>query len=294
MVATPGSDNALRGITLMISATLVFSVQDALTKHLVQNYPVQQILWLRYLFFVAFALMLSARKRPLRQALRTQRPAYQILRSLAILVALTSFAFAVRTLPLADAHALIASAPLIATALSAIWIAEKVGVRRWLAVCVGFAGVLLILRPGLTVLQPTSLIVLMAASGYAIYSIMTRVISREDDVETSLLYMAIVGVVILSAIGPFFWKPPALEDIVLMVALGLAGTIGHYLLIRALEAAPASLLQPFNYLMLVWAMVNGYAVFGDFPDGWTLTGGAIIVASGLYVIYRERQTPVSR
>ncbi len=281
-------DNAARGIALMVIATLVFSIQDALTKQLVQSYPVQQILWVRYLFFAAFALSLSARTRPLRTVFRARRPYLQILRSLVIMVSLSGFAYAVRVVPLADAHALVACAPLFATALSALILSEKVGARRWAAVCTGFAGVLLILRPGLTVLQPAALAILAAAFCYALYSVLTRIASRDDDGETLLLYMASVGAVILTVVGPFFWQDPEPLDFAMMVALGLAGTVGHFLLIKALEAAPASLLQPFNYLMLVWAMVNGYVIFGEFPDRWTIAGGIIIVASGLYVIYRER------
>lgn len=279
---------ATRGIALIIAATMVFSVQDVLTKQLVQTHAAQQVLWVRYLFFAAFALMISARKRPLRVAFRSARPLFQIIRSLLIATTMGLFALAVRVLPLADAHALVASAPLMVTVLSAVVLAERVGIRRWSAVCIGFIGVLLILRPGLTVLQPASLLVICGAFLYAVYSIMTRIVSRDDDSETSLLYMAVVGAVALTAVGPFFWTTPNGETVAMMAGLGFAGTIGHLLLIKALEAVPASVLQPFNYLMLVWAMVSGYIVFGNFPDLWTITGAAVIVASGLYIIYRER------
>lgn len=288
MSAVLKADNAGRGIALIVAATMVFSVQDALTKHLVQSYPAQQILWIRYLLFAAFALVLSLRTRPLRQVLKTARPVFQVARSMVILVSLVCFALAVRVLPLADAHSLIAAAPLVATGLSAVWLGERVGVRRWLAVAVGFIGVLLILRPGLTVFQPASLLVVAAASCYALYAVMTRVASRSEDGETLLLYMAMTGAVLLTIVGPFFWVQPTGQAFALMVALAFAGTVGHYFLIKSLEAAPASLIQPFNYLMLVWAMVNGYVIFGDFPDLWTITGSTVIVASGLYVIYRER------
>lgn len=279
---------ATRGIALIIVATMVFSVQDVLTKQLVQTHAAQQVLWVRYLFFAVFALMLSARTRSLRVAFRSARPLFQIIRSLLIAATMGFFALAVRVLPLADAHALVASAPLMVTVLSAVVLAERIGFRRWSAVCIGFIGVLLILRPGLTVLQPASLLVVFGAFLYAVYSIMTRIVSTHDDSETSLLYMAVVGAGALTVIGPFYWTTPDAGTFAMMATLGFAGTIGHFLLIKALEAAPASLLQPFNYLMLVWAMVSGYIVFGNFPDLWTLTGAAVIAASGLYVIYRER------
>lgn len=290
LVTTPAkTDNIARGIALMVAATMVFGLQDLLTKQLVQHYPVQQIIWVRYLFFLAFAVTLSARNRPLRSVLRAGRPWFQILRSAIIMVSLFCFAYAVRFLPLADAHALVACNPLFATALSAVILSEQVGARRWAAVVIGFIGVLIILRPGLTVLHPASLVVLTAAFCYALYAVLTRAASRSDDGETMLLYMAAVGAVATTAVGPFFWSDPGTFDLGLMVALALAGTVGHFLLIKSLEAAPASLVQPFNYLMLVWATVNGYLFFGDLPDLWTVLGSLVVVASGLYVIYRERQ-----
>ena len=272
----------------MVAATLVFSIQDMLTKYLVQSYAVQQILVIRYAFFAVFAVVLAARTRPVRSVLRSRRPWFQIARSALIATSLGAFAYAVRVLPLADAHAILASAPLIATALSVPLLGEQVGPRRWAAVCVGFVGVLVILRPGFAVFQPAAFIVLATAFMYAAYNVMTRMASRDDDGETSLVYMAVVGAAMYTVLGPFVWETPQAADIWPFAAVALAGAIGHYLLIKALEAAPASLLQPFNFLMLVWATINGYLVFGDFPDAWTLAGSAIVVGSGLYVIYRER------
>jgi len=293
MSGTPKTDNPTRGIVLIIVATMIFSMQDALTKHLAQEYAVPQILWVRYLLFAGFALVLSVRTRPLRQSLKSSRPILQIVRSLIIVVEIGLFALAVRVLPLADTHALVSSFPLMVTALSAFFLAEYVGVRRWSAVCVGFLGVMVILRPGLTVLQPAALIALSTAFLFAVYHVMTRVVSRDDDSETSLLYMAVVGAVVLTAIGPFYWTTPSPMAALMMLILAVSGTVGHFILIKALELAPASVLQPFNYMMLVWAMLVGYFVFGDFPDLWTIGGGAVIVASGLYIIYREqlRRTP---
>lgn len=282
------ADNTTRGIVLMVGATIVFSIQDMLTKYLVQSYAVQQILVIRYLFFALFAVLLAARTKPLRTVLSSKRPWFQIARSALIATSLGAFAYAVRVLPLADAHAILASAPLIATALSVPMLGEEVGPRRWAAVGVGFIGVLVILRPGLTVFQPAAFIVLATAIMYAAYNVMTRMASRDDDGETSLVYMAVVGAAMYTVLGPFVWQTPETADIWPFAAVAIAGAVGHYLLIKALEAAPASLLQPFNFLMLVWATINGYLVFGDFPDAWTLAGSAIVVGSGLYVIYRER------
>lgn len=267
---------------------MIFACQDAVTKLLVQDYAAAQILWVRYVMFAAFALVLARRKRPLAHVLRSTRPWLQITRSLFIVVEIGLFILAVRLLPLADAHALLATTPLIVTAVSAAFLGEAVGIRRWSAVLVGFAGVLVILRPGAGVFDIGSLWALLAAFLFAGYQAMTRVVSRSDDGETSLLYMAVVGVVAMTCVGPWFWVPPTPLAWLGLTAIAVTGTAGHLLLIRALECAPASVLQPFNYTQLVWATLVGFVVFGDFPDAWTIAGAAVVVASGLYTIYRER------
>ncbi|MFV2093490.1 MAG: DMT family transporter, partial [Hyphomicrobiales bacterium] len=154
MSQTPNADNIPRGITLILLAMAIFAVQDAVVKHLAASFSTPQILWVRYVMFVGFALALALRKRPLRLVLKSAHPGLQIIRSLAILGDLTLFVFAVRVLPLADTHALVATFPLITTALAAVFLKEAVGVRRWLAIITCFIGVLVILRPGLTAIQP--------------------------------------------------------------------------------------------------------------------------------------------
>ena len=249
------------------------------------------------MFFCAFALAVARRRAPLRQALRSARPGLQVVRSLALLGDMLLFVVAVGLLPLADTHALIATFPLMVTALSPLLLGEAVGLRRWLAVGAGFVGVLLILRPGLSVLQPGSLPALAAAFFFALYTILTRKVGRHDPPEVSLAYIGIVGIVLMTFIGPFFWQPPTLKSWALLALIGVMAAFAHLLLIEALKVAPASLLQPFNYLFVLEATVLGYLVFGQFPDRWTIAGAAIVVASGLYVIHREyrlRRRPPNR
>lgn len=282
-------DNATLGITLVITAMFIFSLQDAITKTLAVIYSVPQILWIRYIFYIFFALAISARKKPLREALKSKTPWLQIFRSLLIVAEIGMFIVTIRYLSLAEMHALLATFPLMVTAIAALFLKEPVGIRRWGAVFVGFLGVLVILRPGLAAIQPAALLALVTALMFAAYNVMTRLVSRYDDGETSTVYMAVVGVVVLTAIGPFYWETPSFSDWGWLLALSISAATGHLLLIKALEAAPASTLQPFNYTLLVFATVVGYIFFDSLPDFWTVIGAMIVVTSGLYTIYRERR-----
>jgi drug/metabolite transporter (DMT)-like permease len=287
------SDNPTRGIVLIVAAMFIFACQDTITKHLAQTYSTPQIIWVRFLFFAVFAMALSTWATPLKTVARAHRPWLQILRSLLIVAEIGVFVIAVRVLTLAETHALFASFPLIVTALSALFLAEKVGIRRWAAVIVGFLGVLIILRPGTGVFQPEALVALAAAAMFAGYHVLTRIVSRHDSSDTSMLYMAVVGAFVLTLIGPFYWIEPTVEAWRWLGLLSVTGAVGHMLLIKALECAPASTLQPFNFTLLVWATVMGYLVFGNLPDLWTVVGGAVVVASGLYTLYRERVRKVA-
>ncbi len=285
----PGTDNPTLGIALIVSAMAIFATQDAITKHLAATYPAAQILWVRFLFYAVFALAFSARMKPLKDCLKSARPGLQIARSLLIVAEIGAFILAIRYLKLAEMHALLGTFPLMVTAISAVFLGERVGIRRWGAVLLGFAGVLVILRPGMEALKPGALIALVTALMFAGYHVLTRVASQYDDSATSLVYMAVVGAVVMTAIGPFFWVPPTTADWGWLLLLSCTAAAGHFLLIKALATAPASVLQPFNYTLLLFATGIGYLVFGNLPDGWTVLGGAIVVASGLYTIYRERR-----
>ncbi len=286
-VSHTSDNNPVRGILLTIVAMVVFAAHDAVIKVLTVEYSAPQILWVRFIFFSAFALALARRKGPLIKSTKSARPLLQIGRSLMLLLDMILFVVAVGLLPLADTHALMATFPLMVTALSAVILREYVGVRRWLAVGACFVGVLLILRPGLTVLQPGSLVALAAAFAFALYNIMTRIVSRHDSGEVSLVYVGVVGLVVTSFAAPFFWVWPTTNAWMMLAAIGVVGASAHFLLITALKVAPASVLQPFNYTLLLAATAIGYIVFGHFPDHWTMIGASVIVSSGLYVIQRE-------
>jgi drug/metabolite transporter (DMT)-like permease len=291
---TDKTDNPTKGILMIVMAMFIFACQDTVTKQLAQTYDAPQILWVRFLFFGVFAVILSSWNQPLKQVVKAHRPLLQIVRSLLIVLEISAFVLAIRVLSLAETHALFASFPLMVTAMSALILRERVGIRRWTAVLVGFSGVLIILRPGFGVFQLESLIALSAALMFSIYHVLTRIVSRNDSSNTSMLYMAVIGAAIMTCIGPLYWIEPTPQAWRLLALLSLTGAVGHLLLIKALECAPASVLQPFNFTLLVWATLMGYIVFNNLPDMWTLIGGAVVVASGLYTIYRERQRNVPK
>lgn len=221
--------------------------------------------------------------------LRTRRPGLQIARGLLLAAATLCMITAISVIPLADAYAITFTAPLLVTALSMPLLGERVGWRRLSAVGVGFAGVLIVIRPGFREIDPAMLLPLITALCFAIYQVLTRRVGGYPD-ETALamlFYVAVVGTAVMSAIAPFVWRPVHAPDWGWMVATGALGTIGHLLLIRALWLAPASLLQPFIYSQIIWALILGYLIFGDLPDLWMLLGGAVIIGSGLFVLYRQ-------
>lgn len=279
---------AARGILLILAANLGFAGMDAVSKTLTMEYSVAQILWVRFAFFAAFATVLALRHGNVARQFRTDRPVFQIARSALLVAEIGCFILAFRYMPLAETHSIGAVFPLVITALSALWLGEAVGVRRWTAVCIGFLGMLVILRPGFAVFDPIALLPLAGAVMFAVYQVMTKVLSRTDSMETILLYTGWIGVAILTFIAPFHWQWPDARGWGLLLLAGLLGSIGHMTVIKALEIAPASVLQPFNYTLLIWATGIGFVVFGDLPDAWTVAGASIIVASGLYVWWREQ------
>lgn len=290
--ALPTTDSQARahrlGIILALMTVFIFAAQDGITKVLVQDYAPPQIIMVRFWAFALFAVIFAAMRGGLGAAARSKAPGLQIFRSLLLIVQMMIFAFGLRFMGLADAHALFATYPLVATALAAPILGEHVGWRRLMAVGIGFAGALVIIRPGLTVFDPAGFIQLTAALGFAVYSLLTRKASFHDGFATSILYLGIFGAIAATAIGLPLWKTPDGEAMVLMAILSVTGIIGHLFLIKALEYAPATLLQPFNYTSLVWASLIGFAVFGEIPDSWTVAGAAIIVGAGGYVVWRER------
>ncbi len=278
----------LRGMLVCLTALLLFACQDAFTKVLARDYPVSQFLLVRFWAFAAFATVFAAMRGGLVSALRSRRPMLQLVRCAVAVLEIGMFAYALRFLGLAEIHAIVATFPLIATALAGPVLGETIGWRRRLAVLFGFAGALIIIRPGAGVFHGAAFIALAAAAMFAAYNLMTRLVSRTDRFETSLLYLAWVGAVGTTPFGLAGWREPDAQAWVLMGLLAGSGIVGHLLFIKALELTPASLLQPLNYSLLVWATIIGFVVFGELPDAWTATGAAVIAGSGLYAMFRER------
>jgi drug/metabolite transporter (DMT)-like permease len=284
------SQNAQLGVALMCCGLAMFACGETMVKLLARDHSVAQIVWARYTFHALVFLAVFSRIGIVRQV-RTTRPGLQLARSVLLLAATAFFFTALRYIPMADAVAINFVSPLLVTAFSIPILGEHVGPRRWAAIVVGFAGAMVIIRPGMGEVHWAVFMPLGTALCYALHQILTRIASRTDDSRTSLFWTSAVGVLGTSALVPFFWTQPDATGWLLMVATGTAFGFGHYLLIRGLEVAPASLLSPFIYTQIVWTALLGYLVFDQFPDRWTVTGVGIVIASGLYVWRRETAGP---
>jgi drug/metabolite transporter (DMT)-like permease len=278
----------LIAIGLMCAALASFACLDTMAKYLNGYMDTLQVVWARYLgaFVVAVAIS-NPFTRP--GLMRTGRPRLQVGRSMLLLGSTLLNFFALRFLQMDQALAIVFTTPFFVAILSGPVLSEWVGWRRWTAICVGFVGVLLVARPGFGGIHPAALISLAAAVFYAGYNITTRLIARTDSNETTLFYSNLVGALVMTPIVPFVWTTPTDPVvIILMLVCGAFGSFGHYMLIIAHRHAPPSMLAPFIYSQLVWVIALGYLVFSDVPSGWTLLGAAVVVASGLYMLYREQ------
>ncbi len=279
--------STMTGIFIMIIGMITLASTDAVSKHLTVTFAVVQILWIRFIIFAGVGAFAVLTKRGF-NGLRTKRPTAQIVRASMLLSANLLAVYTLSLMPLADAHATLAIAPLLVTAASVPFLGEVIDVRRWIAIGTGFMGVLIILRPGLGVFDFVAIFPLAVAILFAGYNILTKIISRDDTNETTLFYTGATGLIVLSVIIPFFWISPSLIDWGWLIVAGIGGSFAHIFIITALHFAPASKLQPFNYVMLVWATILGFFIFDDLPDYLTVLGATVIVISGLYAWNRER------
>ena len=283
-------DHSLRGVLLMMSAVLTFSLMDTIAKYLGNFYPVPMLVWARYFMHIVFMLLVFAPGLGLRIA-HTGRLRLQVGRALLLVLCTALFFSALRFLPLAEATAIGYVSPFLVTALSGPLLGERVSGRQWLAVAAGFSGVLIIVRPGGGLLTPAALLPLGMALCYALYQIFTRKLAASDSPVVTLFYTALVGALVTSAALPFYWVTPSLAHLGLMMLLGTGGGVGHYVLIKAFDSTPASVLAPFGFTQLLWVTVLGYLAFGDFPDALGLLGMAVIVGCGLYCANVARRAP---
>lgn len=277
----------LAGIGLLVISTFTFAVQDAITKELTHLVPVAQIVATRFFAFSILAIIVAHFSVGLKVAVRSAIPLRQTVRVLIMCFEIGLFAYGIRFLGLAEIHAVMACFPLIVTALSVPMLGETVGWRRWLAVGAGFVGTLIILAPGADVFNIYALIPLACAFLYAVYNLMTRRVSRHDSFQTSLLYFGLVGFMASIIVAVPQWQPMDRATAGMLLAICCTSVFSHLLLIKALEWTAAVILQPFNYLLLVWAILLGYVIFGETLSAMELIGAFIVVMSGIFIGYRE-------
>jgi drug/metabolite transporter (DMT)-like permease len=282
--------NERLGILLMIITTIVFASQDGLSKYLATEYNVYMVVMIRYWFFAAFVISMSSRRTGgIKRVAKTKSPILQIFRSVILVAEMCITILAFTLLGLAETHAIFASYPLIIAMLSGPILGEYVGWRRWLAISVGFVGILIILNPGNGIFSPYALVPLAGAILFALYGLLTRYVGQYDNSSTSFFWTGVVGSIAMTVVGLNFWDPVSKSDWSIMLLLSASGVVGHYLLIKCYEVAEASAVQPFAYLQLIWASMIGIIIFGEQITTNVLIGACIIVGAGLFTLWRERK-----
>ena len=283
-------NNPRIGILLMIATTFVFAVQDGISRHLAENYNVIMIVMIRYWFFAAFVITIATRQSgSARAAAATQQPLLQITRGVLLALEICVMVSAFVLLGLVESHAIFACYPLLIAALSGPILGEKVGWRRWVAIGIGFIGVLVILQPGYTVFAPAAAVPLLSALMFALYGLLTRYAARQDSAATSFFWTGTSGAVVMTVAGIWFWEPMTANDWQWMAALCITGAGGHWLLIKTYEVAEASEVQPFAYLQLVFASAIGLLLLDETLRPNVAIGAAIVVGAGLFTLWRTRK-----
>ena len=293
---TARGGSQLRAIFYMCLATvLLFPMLNATVKVLGSDYSVWQIIWVRSIMHLIVMVALCAPGYGLLRVFTTTKPFLQLTRSALQVGAMYFFITALAVLPLATVTSITFTAAFMAVMLSIPVLGERVGIRRWRAVLGGFGGAIVIIRPGGDLATEPSLMALGAALCYALFQILTRKLAPHDDSRTTAVYTVVVTLIVSSAIAPFgFAWPDETNTWLLFLALGVFGGISHFFLIKAYETGEASVLSPFDYGQLVGATLLGYLIWGDFPDGWTWLGIAIIISSGIYIAHREARRKTSK
>ena len=276
----------MKAIILNLSAWVMLPIMDGFAKYLSSTIPVLQITWSRYFFTVVIVLpimLIFFRK----NLIWTEQPKLQLIRGLLLFCANILFFYSISIISLAKALTLAFIAPLIVTILSPIFLGEKVGIRRWLAVIVGFFGSLIVLRPGFVEINLASIAALGTGVLYGFYLIVTKKLHKSDHPLLTLLLTGVVGAIIGSLIVPSIWVQPSIQEWYMMFAIGFFASIGHLFLILSLKYADASKLAPFGYFEIITNIIIGYYYFNHFPDAWTFLGLFIIILSGIYIFRRE-------
>ena len=271
------------GILFGIFAYLSFSILDTIQKTLIIHHSVFQLLLFTYFFVLILSLFESKRKNNY-LFYKSKNIRLQIFRSLLSVIESGCFVLSFKYLSLANAHSIGSLAPVIVVALSAIILKEKVSVKTWIAIFIGFIGVLIILRPTSSIFDPKALLPLIGAFILGLYQIITKKVSKDDANETSLFYTSIIGLIIMSLLASKFWTPVDRSSYTMFLGIGVFFSLGLYLQIIALSKARASIIQPFHYTLIFWAIIFGYIFYNDIPDMFTVIGAIIITCSGVYVL----------
>ncbi len=282
-------NNTRLGVLLMVGTTIIFAIQDGLSLHLSSTYNVYMVVMVRYWFFAAFVMTISAKQAGgLRDAARTKQPFLQGFRGILLAAEICVMVSAFTLLGLVESLAIFSAYTLIVAALSGPILGESVGWKRWLAIGIGLCGVLIILKPGVGVFSPYAIIPLCSAFMFALYSLLTRYVARLDSTATSFFWTGVIGCIFMTVIGLFHFENMILTDWLLMLALCCTGATGHWLLIRCYEVAEASAVQPITYLQLVFGSAIGVLVFGEVIKPNVALGAIIVVTAGLFTLWRAR------
>jgi drug/metabolite transporter (DMT)-like permease len=279
-------ERPLRGIALLVGATALFSMSDTTAKYLTGSLPAIEIAWVRYVVFTLLAAGVAVRSG--RHGMRTRRPVWQILRGLGVVGSAVLFIASLASLPIAEATTVNFVSPLLITILSVPVLGERVGVGGWLAVLAGFAGVLIVARPGTGTFHPAVLLVLLSSLCWSMAMLITRRMARTERASATLLWTAGTGLVLLTALLPFVFRVPTPASVGLALVIGVISSGAQWLTLLAYRRAPASVLAPLSYGQLIWSSTLGYLVFNAAPSRWTLIGAVIIGCSGFYTVHEAR------
>ena len=271
------------GILFAVAAYFSFSILDAFQKTAVINHSIFQLLFIKYIFTLLLSCSEAKRKKNYK-FWQSNNVKLQVLRSFFSIIESGCFVLAFRYLSLADVHSVGSLTPVIIVALSALILKENVSPKTWIAIFIGFLGVLIILRPGLSIFDIKSLLPLMAAFFLGLYQVVTRKVSENDSTETSLFYTSLIGFIVMSILAFVYWQPLTLNSYFLFTGIGIFFSMGIYFQIIALSKARASIIQPFHYTLIFWAIILGYLVYDDLPNIPTIVGAIIIASSGIYVL----------
>lgn len=282
------TQNTRLGIWLMILTSLVFSLQDGISRHLGAEYNVYMVVMIRFWFFAAFVVAMASRQPGgIRAATKAYFPKIQIFRGVLLVTEVCVMVVSFTHLGLIASHAVFTSYPLLIAALSGPVLGEKVGWRRWLAIAVGFIGVLLILKPGFAVFSPWALVPLFSSLLFALYGLLTRYVGRRDNASVSFFWTGTMGALAITPIGLYHWEPMTATDWGWMAALCCTGAFAHYCLIRAYEVAEASTIQPFAFLQLVFVSALGITIFNETLALNVIVGAGIVVGASLFTLWRQ-------